>query len=43
MELGISRSDLEMYLACGIVLFNLTTGEIYKEVTLDLTMVIIIL
>ncbi|XP_033626702.1 protein DEFECTIVE IN EXINE FORMATION 1-like isoform X2 [Asterias rubens] len=38
MELGISRSDLEMYLACGIVLFNLTTGEIYKEVTLDLTM-----
>ncbi|XP_038075414.1 protein DEFECTIVE IN EXINE FORMATION 1-like [Patiria miniata] len=35
--LGASEADLQGYLAGGIALFNLTTGELYKELILELT------
>ncbi|XP_022103687.1 protein DEFECTIVE IN EXINE FORMATION 1-like [Acanthaster planci] len=38
MESGVPDLDLRGYLAGGIVLFNLTAGQIYQEVILELTM-----
>ena len=39
VELGLLEMDLKDYLAGGIVLFNLSSGEMYKEVILEMSKV----